>query len=139
MHVEDLARHLPALFCALLVSLLFLQSGLDKVFDWKGNLGWLTGHFEKTFIGGMVPMMLGTITAMELGAGFLAAAGIIYFFAAGSSAVMFWAGALGAASISALFFGQRIAKDYPGAAVLVPYFILMVVLMLLANPYAAAR
>jgi hypothetical protein len=139
MHVEDLARHLPALFCALLVSLLFLQSGLDKVFDWKGNLGWLTGHFEKTFVGGMVPMMLGTITAMELGTGFLAAAGIIYFFAAGSSAVMFWAGALGAASISALFFGQRIAKDYPGAAVLVPYFILMIVLMLLANPYAAAR
>jgi hypothetical protein len=52
---------------------------------------------------------------------------------------MFWAGAFGAASISALFFGQRIAKDYPGAAVLVPYFILMIVLMLLANPYAAAR
>ena len=76
---------------------------------------------------------------MELGAGFLAAAGIVYFLAAGSSAVMFWAGALGAASISALFFGQRIAKDYPGAAVLVPYFILMIVLMLLANPYAAAR
>jgi hypothetical protein len=139
MHVEDLARHLPALFCALLVSLLFLQSGLDKVFDWKGNLGWLTGHFEKTFVGGIVPMMLGTITAMELGTGFLAAAGIIYFFAAGSSGVMFWAGAFGAASISALFFGQRIAKDYPGAAVLVPYFILMIVLMLLANPYAAAR
>jgi hypothetical protein len=139
MHVEDLARHLPALFCALLVSLLFLQSGLDKVFDWKGNLGWLTGHFEKTFVGGIVPMMLGTITAMELGTVFLAAAGIIYFFAAGSSGVMFWAGAFGAASISALFFGQRIAKDYPGAAVLVPYFILMIVLMLLANPYAAAR
>lgn len=139
MHVEDLAKHLPALFCALLVSILFIQSGLDKVFDWKGNLGWLTGHFSKTFIGGMVPMMLGTITLMELASGFLSAAGIIYWFITGSLTLMFWAGAVGAASIAALFFGQRLAKDYPGAAVLVPYFILMIILMLLANPYAAAR
>jgi hypothetical protein len=27
-------------------------------------------------------------------------------------------------SILALFFGQRMAKDYPGAATLVPYFLL---------------
>ena len=139
MHVEDLARHLPALFCALLVSILFIQSGLDKVFDWKGNLGWLTGHFSKTFIAGMVPMMLATITVLELASGFLSAAGIVYWFVAGSTSVMFWAGAIGATSISALFFGQRLAKDYPGAAVLVPYFILMIILMLLTNPYVTAR
>jgi hypothetical protein len=139
MHVEELARHLPVLFCALLVSILFIQSGLDKVFDWKGNLGWLTGHFEKTFLAGMVPIMLATITVMEVATGFLAAAGIIYYLAAGSTAVMFLAGVLGSSSIAALFFGQRLAKDYPGAAVLVPYFILMVVLMVLANPYGAAR
>jgi hypothetical protein len=47
---------------------------------------------------------------------------------------MFAAGALGAASITALFFGQRLAKDYAGAAVLVPYFILMLALMLLTTP-----
>jgi hypothetical protein len=27
----------------------------------------------------------------------------------------------------ALFFGQRLAKDYPGAATLVPYFLLSLV------------
>jgi hypothetical protein len=139
MHVEDLARHLPALFCALLVSILFIQSGLDKVFDWKGNLGWLTGHFSKTFVAGMVPIMLGSITLMELATGFFSAAGIAYWFVTGSMTLIFWAAALGAASISALFFGQRLAKDYPGAAVLVPYFILMIILMLLTNPYVAAR
>jgi len=31
---------------------------------------------------------------------------------------------LSAAAITALFFGQRMAKDYAGAAVLVPYFLL---------------
>ena len=139
MDIESLARHLPVMFCALFVSILFIQSGLDKVFDWKGNLGWLTGHFSKTFVAGTVPIMLAVITVMEVATGLLSTAGIIYWFVSGSTALMFWAGALGAASISALFFGQRLAKDYPGAAVLVPYFILMIILMLLATPYAAAR
>jgi diacylglycerol kinase len=41
---------------------------------------------------------------------------------------------LGTASITALFFGQRIAKDYAGAAVLVPYFLLMLATMYLTRP-----
>ena len=133
MQIELIAKNLPALFSALLVSILFIQSGLDKVFDWKGNLGWLTGHFSKTFLSGMVPMMLGTITVMEMATGILAFAGVVYFFVAGSTVLIFYASVLGAASITALFFGQRIAKDYPGAAVLVPYFILLVLLMYLTR------
>ena len=136
MQTDDLLRHLPALFAALFTAILFIQSGLDKVFDWKGTLGWLTGHFEKTFVGGMVPIMLATITAMEITTGLLAAAGLVYFLAAGSTAIIFYAGILGAATITALFFGQRIAKDYPGAAVLVPYFLLQLALIWLSNPYA---
>jgi hypothetical protein len=135
MRLEELARNLPALFSAVLVSILFVQSGLDKVFDWKGNLGWLTGHFSKTFLGGMVPMMLGTITLMEIATGFLSGIGIVYFLLTGSLNLIFYASVLGAASIIALFFGQRIAKDYPGAAVLIPYFILMIILMYLTNPF----
>ena len=131
--VETLFKNLPAVFVALFVAILFIQSGLDKVFDWKGNVEWLTGHFSKTFLAGTVPMMLATITVMELATGFLAAAGIIYLLAAGSLTVIFWASITGAASITALFFGQRIAKDYPGAAVLVPYFILLLILMYLSN------
>jgi hypothetical protein len=135
MHLDDLLKNLPALFGALFLATLFIQSGLDKVFDWKGNLGWLTGHFEKTFIGGMVPVMLATLTAMELATGVLSAAGLIYFLIAGSTVLIFWAAALGAASFCALFFGQRLAKDYPGAAVLVPYFLLSLVILYLTNPY----
>ena len=137
MQIDEIARNLPALFCALFVAILFIQSGLDKVFDWKGNLSWLTGHFSKTFLAKMVPMMLGTITLMELITGVLAAAGVIYFFAVGSLALVFVAAVLGAASLTALFFGQRVAKDYPGAAVLVPYFLLLIVMMYLSNPFTA--
>jgi len=135
MHLEDIAKNLPALFAALLVSILFIQSGLDKAFDWKGNLEWLTGHFSKSFLRGMVPVMLATITVMELATGFASAFGIIKFLLTGSLDLIFYASVVGATSITALFFGQRVAKDYPGAAVLVPYFILVIVLMYLANPF----
>lgn len=135
MNLQDIARHLPALFGALLVSVLFIQSGLDKVLDWKGNLGFLKEHFSKTIFSGSVPPMLATVTVMELAAGFLALAGIFYFLVSGSLALVFAASVVGAASITALFFGQRVAKDYPGAAILIPYFILMILLMYLTNPF----
>jgi len=135
MHFEEIGKNLPALFCALLVSVLFIQSGLDKVFDWKGNLDWLTGHFSKTFLAKMVPMMVATITVSELASGILSVVGIVYFLATGSTIVIFYSSIVGAASITALFFGQRVAKDYPGAAVLVPYFLLLIVMMVLTNPF----
>lgn len=135
MEIEILGRNLPALFGALLVAILFIQSGLDKVFDWRGNIEWLTGHFSKTFLRGTVPPMLATITLMELATGILSAVGIVYFLITNSVVLIFYASILGAASIVALFFGQRVAKDYAGAAVLIPYFILLVVLMWLTNPF----
>ena len=135
MRTADLAQNLPALLAALLIAILFIQAGLDKVFDWKGNIGWLTGHFAKTFLSGMVPMMVATITVMELATGFLSAAGLIYFLFTASTVLIFYAAVLGAFSIIALFFGQRVAKDYPGAAVLVPYFILLLIVIYLTSPH----
>ena len=134
MHTAELLTNLPLAFTTLFVAILFLQSGLDKVFNFKGNLDWLNGHFSKTFLASTVPMMLVTITIMEMATGVLAAAGLIYFIATGMAFVIFYAAILGAASLTALFFGQRIAQDYPGAAVLVPYFILLVIMMYLALP-----
>lgn len=138
MKLGELLKNLPALFGALFLGILFIQSGLDKVTDWKGNLGWLTGHFEKTFVARTVPLLLGVLTALELSAGFLSAAGIIYFVVIGSTAVIFWAAVIASGSFCALFFGQRLAQDYPGAAVIVPYFLLSLAIMYLTNPYLRA-
>jgi hypothetical protein len=131
---EDLIKNLPALFAALFTAILFIQSGLDKVFDWKGNLSFLTEHFSKTFVAGTVPMMLATITLLELATGIVAAGGLVKALLTGDTIFIFVSSVLGAATLSALFFGQRIAKDYPGAAVLVPYFLLMLVMMFLTRP-----
>lgn len=136
MDLDLIVRELPALFCALFVCILFLQSGLDKALDWGGNLSFLKEHFSKTFIAGTVPMMLAAITVLELITGLLAGVGIVFYLMTGSLNVVFYASVAGTASLTALFFGQRIAKDYPGAAVLVPYFILTIILMLLTHPSA---
>ncbi|MEO7660404.1 MAG: DoxX family protein [Pyrinomonadaceae bacterium] len=135
MSISEIATHLPALLSALLIAVLFIQSGLDKVFDWKGNFEWLNGHFSKTFLSRFVPIMLAKLTVLELATGVLSVAGIVYFLAVGSTVLIFWAAALGALTVVGLFFGQRVAKDYPGAAVLVPYFILLIALLYLTNPY----
>lgn len=131
---DEMIKNLPALFAALFLAVLFIQSGLDKVFDWKGNLEWLTGHFSKTFLAGMVPMMLGTITLLELATGILAAAGFVKCLLTGITTYIFYSGVLAALSLTSLFFGQRLAKDYAGAAVLVPYFLLALATMYLTLP-----
>ncbi len=136
MQIDDIFKNLPALLAALFVAILFIQSGLDKVFDWKGNLEWLTGHFSKTFLSGFVWIMLAKLTVLELATGILSSFGIIYFLITGSTIVIFYAAVLGALTITGLFFGQRLAKDYPGAAVLVPYFILLLIQIYLTNPFA---
>ena len=96
MHLDEIVKNLPALSRALMVAILFIQSGLDKVFDWKGNVEWLKGHFSKTFVAGLVPLMLAKITIIELATGVPTAAGIVYFLVAGSTAVIFWASSVGA-------------------------------------------
>ncbi|RKG87210.1 DoxX family protein [Corallococcus terminator] len=114
---------LPQILCAVFLAILFLQSGLDKVVDWKGNLGWLTGHFAKSPLKGLVTPMLAVITLMELAAGALSAAGAVALVASGNPFLAYLGAVLSALSLLALFFGQRMAKEYAGAAVLVPYFV----------------
>jgi hypothetical protein len=107
-----------------MLAILFLQSGLDKVFDFPGNLAWLTGHFAKSPLRGMVVPMLLTITLTEVAAGALCAAGLLHLALHDTTVLALWGARLATANIVMLFFGQRLAKDYAGAAALVPYFIL---------------
>lgn len=116
--------------CALFLAITFLQSGLDKVLDWKGNLGWLTGHFAKSPLRGVVAPMLATLTLLELAAGAVSAAGLVALVLSGSTRVALWGAALSGLSFVALFFGQRMAKDYAGAGGLVPYFLVSLVALL---------
>ena len=124
LHTSAGAIYLMQILGAAFLAILFLQSGIDKVVDRRGNLEWLKGHFAKSPLAGFVPAMVIVITILELLAGALSAAGCVAILLRGGSALAFYGAVLAAVSIVALFFGQRIAKDYAGAATLVPYFIL---------------
>ena len=118
--------HFSQLITALFLAILFLQSGLDKVFNFGDNLSWLTGHFSKTPFRGQVKSMLITITITEVAAGVLALLGAGQIVFNGEKIFAMYGAQLAALDIAMLFFGQRIAKDYAGAASLVPYFILCI-------------
>jgi len=117
-------------FLQLLISAFFLffffQSGIDKVIDRRGNLEWLSGHFAKSPLAGMVPLLLGVITLMELASGALSAIGCVLVLVQHNPTIAFYGVVLSGFSLVALFFGQRMAKDYPGAATLVPYFLVVI-------------
>ena len=106
------------------LAILFLQSAIDKVIDHRGNLEWLKGHFAKSPLAGIVPALLICITILEAAAGALSVVGCVLIICLKDSTVALYGAILSAAAITALFFGQRVAKEYAGAAVLVPYFLL---------------
>lgn len=123
LHNPTGAIFLLQLLLALFLAILFLQSGIDKVVDWNGNLSWLTGHFAKSPLARFVPAMVVAITLLELAAGLLSLAGAVLLLNGRGSRVAFYGAIFSALALLALFFGQRIAKDYPGAATLVSYFV----------------
>ena len=106
------------------LAILFLQSGIDKIVDRRGNLEWLKEHFAKSPLARIVPAIVTTITILEIAAGALNAIGCVVIILARDSTLAFYGAVISAIAIIALFFGQRMAKDYAGAAVLVPYFLL---------------
>lgn len=105
------------------LAILFLQSGFDKVFDYKGNLSYFKAHFKNSPLAPLVGLLLPVITLLETLAGLFCAAGTVAVWR-GDDRWGFIGTSLAAISLTSLFLGQRLAKDYEGAAVLVPYFLL---------------
>lgn len=109
----------------------FVQSGLDKVFDWNGNLSWLKSHFEKSPLSRVVPALFFILTVTELSAGILCVFGLVQLLRGAGDDPAFWAAALSCLSLLMLIFGQRMAKDYDGARTIAIYFIPAVFLLYL--------
>ena len=108
----------------LFLTVLFLQSGIDKVIDKKGNLEWLNSHFAHSPFKNFVPILLFTITVFELLSGIINFVGIVFLLKDGNPIFAVFGTFLASLALIMLFLGQRIAKDYAGAQSLVSYFIL---------------
>ena len=112
------------------LAILFLQSGLDKVVDKKGNLDWLSSHFANSPFKNFVPVLFFTITVVELLSGILNLLGVVFLLLEGSLILVLYGTILASLALIMLFLGQRIAKDYVGAQSLVSYFILTILTLL---------
>src|SRR5437868_14060937 len=128
------ANWLLQILVSIFLAILFLQSGIDKVADRRGNLEFLRGHFAKSPLAGIVPFLVTVVSILEIVGGGLSAIGCILIILNRDPTLAFCGAVVSAISITALFFGQRMAKDFAGAAVLVPYFLLtLVAIYLLAR------
>jgi len=124
-------EHLAELVILGMLAIVFLQSGIDKITDWKGNLGWLKGHFEKSPFDGIVPLLLLVLTILELSSGVTAIAGGFLLYFSGNDCWATIGAVLSGITFLCLFLGQRLAKDYPGAQTIVVYLIPTVFLIYL--------
>lgn len=124
--MQDFSIQIPVLLILGFTAITFLQSGLDKIFDWSGNIGWLKEHFKGTFMGGMVPLLVGTILVLEVLTGLMAIAGAYLLWVNEQADLAFWSLVLAAITLLMLLLGQRVAKDYPGAFTITGYFMVIV-------------
>jgi hypothetical protein len=116
---------------ALFLGVLFLQSSLDKIFNYQGNLSYFKDHFNNSPLRNTVSLLLPTITLLELTSGILSCVGALMIVIDNDRTIAFWGCAFAGLSITALFFGQRLAKDYAGAVSLASYFGIVLVSFIL--------
>ena len=120
INILTIAQSLIGIF----LSIALLQSGSDKILNRNGNLEWLSSHFSNSPLSGLVPLLLNVVTILEIIAGSFTLIGSLMNLVIGNNMLLTIGLLIAALNFLALFLGQRIAKDYEGAAVLVNYFVL---------------
>jgi putative oxidoreductase len=124
--IQIATKFAPHLLILMFLAITFLQSGIDKISDWNGNLSFLKEHFSKTFLRNSVPLMLGVILFGEIIVGFLSIIGVIQIYISEVTTIGFYASVIAAKILLLLLFGQRVAKDYAGAMTIAIYFMVTV-------------
>ena len=114
---------LLSLGVAVFLAIVFLQSGLDKVFDFSGNVAYLTELFANAPVSVPVAPLLACLALFETAAGALSAVGAGAIVFTGSTTLAYWGAILSGVSLLMVLFGQRLAKAYADAAVIAPYFL----------------
>ena len=118
------------LFVSLFFAILFLQSGIDKIISFSGNLAYFKDHFKNSFLRNQVKFLLVIITFLECLTGGVCfyvvlltlfnTDGLLFLIYPWHLIGMF----LSLMTLSCLFLGQRIVQDYAGAVNLGIYFLI---------------
>jgi putative oxidoreductase len=117
----------------LFLTITFIQSGADKLVDWKGNLSFIKEHFKNSPLKNSVPILLGVILVLEIMAGIFMAIGVYQLYTSEAKEIALLGIELSAMTLIFLLIGQRLAKDYAGAMSLAVYFIITLLGVSLLN------
>lgn len=120
--MEVLKNYPTEILILLFLIVTFLQSGVDKITDWNGNLSFIKGHFSNSPLKKMVPLLLAIILVVELFASVFMIIGVFQLATDGVKTYALLGVELSALTIIFLLIGQRLAKDYAGAMTLAVYF-----------------
>ena len=112
--------------------IVFIQSGLDKIIDYKGNLNFLKDLLKIYFSPTLIELALISVTILELTSGILCLIGIIDFVFNDSNFIGLLGLIIGSIALLVLLFGQRVSKNYDGAKTIAIYFILAMIGIALA-------
>ena len=102
----------------------FIQSGIDKLLDWKGNVSFIKEHFKNSPLKNTVPLLLGIVLIVEIVAGVLMSIGVYELYTSEAKEIALLGVELSAIALIFLLIGHRLAKDYAGAMSLGVYFII---------------
>lgn len=120
------------LFVLAFFLIVFIQSGIDKVFDFKGNLSFLNDLLGAFFSQPLIKLALISVTILELLSGTLCLIGIVDVLLNGSNFIGLLGLIVGSFALLVLLFGQRVSKNYDGAKTIAIYFILSTIGIALA-------
>ena len=117
--------------CQILVSIffsiVFFQSSIDKIINREDNLDFFNNHFKNTIFQKYVSILLTILTLFEFCTASLISFGIFYSLLNSKLILIFYGLLACIVVLLMLLFGQRLAKDYAGAADITIYFILCII------------
>ena len=119
-----LSKYPTEVLVLLFLTVTFLQSGIDKLLDWKRNVAFIKDHFKNSPLKNTVPLLLAIILVLEIVAGFCMLFGIYELYTSGAKEIALLGTELCAVTLIFLLIGQRLAKDYAGAMSLAVCFII---------------
>jgi uncharacterized membrane protein YphA (DoxX/SURF4 family) len=122
--MKILSNHPTEILILLFLIVTFMQSGIDKILDWKGNIEFIKSHFKNSPLRNNVPLLLAIILTIEIAAGIFMIIGTYQIYSSGLKEIALIGVELSAIALIFLLIGQRLAKDYAGAMTLAVYFII---------------
>lgn len=129
--MELIKQNATEILTLLFLTVTFLQSGIDKVTDWKGNVSFIKEHFANSPLKNSVSLLLAIVLVMEIVGGAMMLVGIFNLAVTGAKETALIGVQISALCLVFLLIGQRLAKDYAGAMSLAVYFLITLFAMYL--------